>query len=315
MWYSNVDFNHTELEGLKGNLKGIDCKDPNVTFTCDYLTRTQCQDLVKDQSGEAQVMSFSPGVKCSDMRCGGGCGCFLQHKLRRYEERFRQGCEECICRRSGRVDCLCRHMTQRKEIRDLTLRETRLYQRAIRKLYARPGKTGNLNVLVPYLFRIQTIPLCHYYGFICVSVCLHVDLAMWKGFALLRAEFSPLVGDHAFFLPWHRYFLRLVERELQSMSSCKLALPYFEWTVDSGSMKLSAAWQAALFGGDGEPSSGCVPHHPFQGLTSRFHWSPCLRRSFNSSVCQTAFIHLTAHLAVLSIHCSVLSCMTGSRFV
>ncbi|XP_035521392.1 uncharacterized protein LOC118330816 [Morone saxatilis] len=68
------------------------------------------------------------------------------------------------------------------------------------------------------------------------------------------------------------------------MSSCKLALPYFEWTVDSGSMKSSAAWQAGLFGGDGEPASGCVPHHTFQGFTSRFHWSPCLRRNFNSSV-------------------------------
>ncbi|TMS05280.1 Kielin/chordin-like protein [Larimichthys crocea] len=137
-------------------------------------------------------------------------------------------------------------MTQRKEIRDLTMRERRLIHQAIKKLYARP--------------------------------------AVWKDFALLRAEFSPLAGDHAFFLPWHRYLLRLVERELQSMSSCKLALPYFEWTVDSGSMKSSAAWQAGLFGGDGEPTSGCVPHHPFQGLTSRFHWSPCLRRSFNSSV-------------------------------
>ncbi len=153
MWYNNADFNHTEMEGLKGNLKGIDChKDLNFTFTCDYMTQAQCQDLVKDRAGEAQVMSFSPGVKCSDVRCGGGCGCFLQRKLWRYGQKFRQGCEECICRRSGGIDCLCRRLTQRKEIRDLTLRERSLYQRAIRKLYARPGKTGNLKVLVPYPF-------------------------------------------------------------------------------------------------------------------------------------------------------------------
>ena len=145
-----------------------------------------------------------------------------------------------------------------------------------------------------------------------VFVCLHVVLAMWKGFALLRAEFSPLAGAQAFFLPWHRYFLQLVERELQSVSSCRLALPYFEWTVDCGSMKSSAAWQAGLFGGDGVPDSGCIPHHPFQGLTSRFHWSPCLRRIFNSSVCQTAFIHLMAHLTVLFIQCRFLSCISVS---
>lgn len=72
-----------------------------------------------------------------------------------------------------------------------------------------------------------------------------MDLALWKGFALLRAEVSPLASDRAFFLPWHRYFLRLVEHELQSLS-CKLALPYFEWSVDSGSMKFSAAWEAGL---------------------------------------------------------------------
>lgn len=120
-----------------------------------------------------------------------------------------------------------------------------------------------------------------------------MDLALWTGFALLRAEFSTLASDRAFFLPWHRYFLRLVEHELQSLS-CKLALPYFEWSVDSGSVKLSAAWGAGLFGGDGASDSGCVPHHPFQGLTSHLHWSPCLRQSFNSSVCQTVLPNLTA---------------------
>ncbi|XP_042268721.1 uncharacterized protein LOC121897964 isoform X2 [Thunnus maccoyii] len=251
--YGNIDFNLTELEDLKENLKRdqektiADCyEDPDFTYTCDYLTLMQCQALVKDQAGEAQVVSFSPGLKCSDVRCGGGCGCFSQRKLWRYGERFRQGCEKCICTHSGRIDCVCRHLTQRKEIRDLTLRERSLYQKAVRKLYARP--------------------------------------AVWKGFALLRAEFSPQTGDHAFFLPWHRYFLRLVERELQSLSSCKLGIPYFEWTVDSGSMQSSAAWEAGLFGGDGKAGSGCVQYHPFQGRTSRFHWSPCLRRSFNSSV-------------------------------
>lgn len=146
------------------------------------------------------------------------------------------------------------------------------------------------------------------------SLCagLPVDLAMWKGFAVLRAEFSPLASDRAFFLPWNRYFLRLIEHELQSIS-CKLAIPYFDWTVDSGSMKFSAAWEAGLFGGDSEPDSGCVRHHPFQGLTPHFHWSPCLRRSFNSSVCQTAFIHLTSPLTVLSIQGSVLTFITGTK--
>ncbi|XP_078139129.1 uncharacterized protein LOC144538545 [Centroberyx gerrardi] len=238
-WYSNIDFNLTELDDVrererkkgwkkerdKGSAREDCSEDLDFTYTCEYVSLMQCQASVKALAGEAQAaeaVSFSPGGKCSEVSCGGGCGCLSQRQLWRYGERFRQGCEECICTRGGKVDCVCTHLTQRKEIRDLTVKERKLYHRA--------------------------------------------------------------AGGHAFFLPWHRYFLRLVERELQSLSSCQLAVPYFEWTVDSGSMRSSAAWQAGLFGGDGESGSGCVPHHPFQGWTSRSYWSPCLRRSFNSSV-------------------------------
>lgn len=159
-WYGNIDFNVTELEVLKETKKEqektvVDClEEPAFNYTCDYLTLMQCQALVKDQAREAQVVSFYPGVKCSDVRCGGSCGCFSQRKLWRYGERFRQGCEKCVCTHSGRVDCVCRHLTQRKEIRDLTLRERSLYQKAVRKLYARPGKIVILKVFVPCLFNL-----------------------------------------------------------------------------------------------------------------------------------------------------------------
>lgn len=313
IWYSNIDFNYAEVEDLKENHSNLEChKDPDFNFTCDYLTLRECQTL-KDQAGETRVISFSPGVKCSDVRCGEGCGCFFQNKMWRYGEKFMQGCEECICTLSGRVDCLCRHLTRRKDIRDLTLRERRWYQRAIRKLYARPGKNINLTLNLLQLSKSLFLSLILVYLSLCVQ--LRMDVAMWKGFALLRAEFSPLAGDGAFFLPWHRYFLRLVERELQSISSCKLALPYFEWTVDSGSMKFSTAWEAGFFGGDGQPDSGCVPHHPFQGLTSHFHWSPCLRRSFNSSVCHITCIYLTAPFTVPCIIYCLLTFITGTRLV
>lgn len=148
MSYSNIDFNHTDLEHLKGNYRQTNCcKESDFKYSCDYLTLSQCQALVKDQAGETQVVSFSPGLKCSDVRCGEDCGCFSQHVLWKHEEVFRQGCEECICTGSDRVDCVCRHLTQRKEIRDLTLRERRLYQRAVRQLYSRSGKGVNLNCL------------------------------------------------------------------------------------------------------------------------------------------------------------------------
>ncbi|XP_030222227.1 uncharacterized protein LOC115550957 [Gadus morhua] len=49
-------------------------------------------------------------------------------------------------------------------------------------------------------------------------------------------------------------------------------------------MASSEAWQAGLFGADGEPGSDCVRQHPFSGASGRSRWSPCLRRRFNTSV-------------------------------
>ncbi|XP_029952601.1 uncharacterized protein LOC115392201 [Salarias fasciatus] len=278
VWYSDAGLPHRELQDLKESPKQTNCTtDLDFTYTCDYLTHTQCQALANQQPEQTQVVSFSPGARCSDVGCGGGggCGCFSQLKLWRSSQSDGQGCEDCTCTQSGKVDCVCRHLIHRKEIRDLTLRERRLYQRAIRKLYARS--------------------------------------AVWKGFALLRAEFSPQAGHHAFFLPWHRYFLRLVEHELQSVSSCRMAVPYFEWTVDSGSMQSSAAWQAGLFGGDGEPETGCVPHHPFQGSTPHFYWKPCLRRSFNSSVWlpDAVTLHKTINQADFQVFSQSLQTFSG----
>ncbi|XP_062317691.1 uncharacterized protein LOC134021170 [Osmerus eperlanus] len=226
----------------------MDCieTDDGFSYTCEHLPLFKCQARLRALRGEREAVSFSPGKKCSEAGCSEGCGCLSHGQARRYGETFRQGCEECVCTQGGTVECTCTQATQRKEIRDLTPRDRKRYQRAIRMLHARPG--------------------------------------MWEGYAQMRAEFAPQAGNHAYFLPWHRYFLRLVERELQSLSSCQLAVPYFEWTVDSGSLLSSAAWQAGLFGGDGAPGSDCVPHHPFQGWASRSRWSPCLRRSFNTSV-------------------------------
>ncbi|XP_034144294.1 uncharacterized protein LOC117593416 [Esox lucius] len=265
-----------ERQRRERNDGGFDCRenDAGFAYSCEYLSVSACQARVKNLQGEGEAVSFTPGQHCSEAGCGQACGCLYHGPPRSFGERFRHGCEECMCDHSGVVQCGCSQLTQRKEIRDMTLRERRQYQRAIRRLYAQPG--------------------------------------VWENFTKLRAEFSPQAGGHAYFLPWQRYFLRLVEQELKAVSSCQLGIPYFEWTVDSGNLWTSAAWQAGMFGGDGEKGrdeeqdsdeerswdrvsevaseqesssvSGCVPQHPFQGSSPRFHWTPCLRRSFNTSV-------------------------------
>ncbi|KAG9345615.1 hypothetical protein JZ751_008759 [Albula glossodonta] len=110
----------------------------------------------------------------------------------------------------------------------------------------------------------------------------------------MRADYLPQANGKLSFLPWHRYFLKVVERELQKASSCQVSIPYFEWTVDAGSLETSATWQANFFGGDGDPATGCVSHHPFQG---KMRWSPCLRRRFNSSISLPDAVNLQLMLA------------------
>ncbi|KAL0968355.1 hypothetical protein UPYG_G00265780 [Umbra pygmaea] len=227
-------------------------KDAGFSYSCDYLSVSACQSMVSNLQGEP--LRFSPGQHCSEVGCSQACDCSFQGPPGSYKEGLKHGCEECD--HSGVMHCGCSQVTQRKEIRDLTLRERRHYQLAVRRLYTQSG--------------------------------------VWDHFTKLRAEFSPQAGGHAYFLPWQRYFLWLVEQELKVVSSCQLGVPYFEWTVDSGDLLTSAAWQAGMFGGNGEEEGdgkdkvqenqsvpGCVHHHAFQ--SQRFPWSPCLRRNFNTS--------------------------------
>jgi len=59
-----------------------------------------------------------------------------------------------------------------------------------------------------------------------------------------------------FFFPWHRKFLRELEKELQAIDP-DLALPYWDWRNDRSTTALP--WTSAFMGGTGSPVSG-----PFQ---------------------------------------------------
>ena len=122
-------------------LAGMDCieTDDGFSYTCEHLPLFKCQARLRALQGEREPVSFSPGKECSEAGCDEGCGCLSQGRARRYGETFRQGCEECVCTQGGKVECTCTQATQRKEIRDLTLRDRKRYQRAVRMLCSRPG--------------------------------------------------------------------------------------------------------------------------------------------------------------------------------
>ena len=108
------------------------------------------------------------------------------------------------------------------------------------------------------------------------------ESSQWLRFAHIHAESIPQAYRDTAFLPWHRYFLRLVEMELQKQD-CDIAIPYFDWTVDAGSLESSSAWQANHFGGDGEEGTHCVRNHPFKDYHPPY-WTQCLRRHFNTTI-------------------------------
>ncbi|XP_060698750.1 kielin/chordin-like protein isoform X3 [Hemiscyllium ocellatum] len=223
-------------------------------YHCEYLPSSHCQAIDRADL-RREVVSFRPGQRCEDSSCGQSCGCTFQGRSYHFGESFEYSCEICLCSYTGVIECNCRHVSQRKEIRDMMAGEMKAYQAAIRDLYSKQGT--------------------------------------WEEFARLRAEYARQANGPFTFLPWHRYFLRMVERELQKVS-CDISIPYFEWTIDVGSMESSTAWQANFFGPNGDSKTECVLQHPFQQDSK---WEPCLRRQFNSSITLPDAINIQLILA------------------
>eukprot|EP00062_Callorhinchus_milii_P024160 gi/632983773/ref/XP_007908814.1/ PREDICTED: kielin/chordin-like protein [Callorhinchus milii] len=215
---------------------GLDCRGEDsqgfnylglfarTEYHCQHLSLAQCQ-LQHQPHLSQEVVSFSPGRRCQDVPCGQPCGCIFSGRSYHLGETFQAGCQVCVCSFTGSVECSCRHINQRKEIRDLSPEEASLYQHAIRTLYLQHG--------------------------------------MWEDFARLRAEYLPQACGRSTFLPWHRAFLRAVELELQKVS-CDISIPYLEWPLEAGALHSASAWQGSMFGGDGEPGTDCVTYHPFR---------------------------------------------------
>lgn len=55
------------------------------------------------------------------------------------------------------------------------------------------------------------------------------------------------------FLCWHRYFLLLIEKELQKLDG-NLSVPYWDWSADSTNPRGALVWTDKWMGGDGDPT-------------------------------------------------------------
>jgi hypothetical protein len=89
------------------------------------------------------------------------------------------------------------------------------------------------------------------------------------------------IHNTALFFPWHRFFLFSMENLFQ-MLDCRVTIPWWDWVTEAAAPLSSPLWGngSSWFGGDGNPSGGCVTTgaFAFPGWTTPSQG--CLTRSF-----------------------------------
>nr|CAB3263131.1 uncharacterized protein LOC104265438 [Phallusia mammillata] len=191
-------------------------------YECRSMSLEEC-DLVGDPY---EVVAFSPGQTCDEVNCGQKCGCEYNGKTYRIGQSIDYECQTCKCTLAGTMDCVCRKLGKRKEIRDLTPFQLRKYSMAVQKMYL----SGE-----------------------------------WDYYVSVHSQFMKTANGGTISLPWHRHYLASVERELRKQSDCDVSIPYLDWTIDVGSLNESYVWSVKYFGGNGEDENNCVKYHSFGG--------------------------------------------------
>ncbi|XP_052810768.1 uncharacterized protein LOC128238671 [Mya arenaria] len=248
----DYDKNNYDAEGY--NRAGYSCSGSDrsglnawgvyteYTYRCRTATLAQCQGI---EDGRTRVIKFSRGQQCDDVACEEQCGCSYNDKTYRFGETFMGGCELCKCTYSGAVECSCSVINRRKEIRDMSKEELKMYQHTIRELNK------------------MELP------------------SKWYTFSQMYADYKAQAVGNSASLLWNRFFLREVERRLQENGECSIRIPYYDWTVNAGDQQRARVWSAEIFGGNGQGINDCVQYHPFKDYYPP-SWVPCLRRKFNT---------------------------------
>mmetsp|Transcript_8515 Transcript_8515/g.21959 ORF Transcript_8515/g.21959 Transcript_8515/m.21959 type:complete len:727 (+) Transcript_8515:77-2257(+) len=137
-------------------------------------------------------------------------------------------------------------LTRRKEVREMTCKEWDAYTRSVNEL-RRSGIWESFSTL-------------------------HTDPEVWE------VAHSDSGGATLAFLPWHRVFLHRMERELQKIDP-DVALPYWNWALDSETPLASPILSDMFFGNTGDPENDyCISDGAFtQSATS------CIRRAIHQN--------------------------------
>lgn len=83
----------------------------------------------------------------------------------------------------------------------------------------------------------------------------------------------------AYFLPWHRGYLKEFEKALQAIDP-KICIPYWNWSLDSQAPEASSVFTKAYYGTNGNNNTGCVEDGVFAGWKPAYPSPHCLKRNF-----------------------------------
>jgi tyrosinase len=196
----------------------------------------------------------------------------------------------------------------RKEWRTLTKTQQLDYIKAVRCMQTKPSRTngaweGAKN-------RFDDFEGLH----IVETDRIHYVVRLAPPLDVIQTETLTAQGH---FLPWHRQFIRLWEKDLCSTCNYRGALPYWDWTLDAKDrtgLAKSPLWDPVYgFGGNGpyladlsgfpagwvfegfavpnRTGGGCVPDGPFanvpvnMGMGRSTAYQPhCLRRDFSGDL-------------------------------
>ncbi|KAJ9060949.1 hypothetical protein DSO57_1025581 [Entomophthora muscae] len=87
----------------------------------------------------------------------------------------------------------------------------------------------------------------------------------------------PNYHNKPLFLPWHRAYMLLFERELRSVDP-SVRLPYWDFTMYHENLSNDPALKSTRFGGNGNPREDNRVDGEFKDLKGHFHWDGSYKR-------------------------------------
>lgn len=99
---------------------------------------------------------------------------------------------------------------------------------------------------------------------------------------------SSYIHGYANFLPWHRKFLREFEASLRVLDA-SVALPYWDWSLDSQAPELAPVWSNTAFGGNGDYYTDVVKNGVFANWVVSTGGSHKLQREWDLGSEMSAF--------------------------